>query len=342
MNKPGTKPTVSILIPTYNHEAYLGACLESVLAQTYGAWQAVVVDDASTDGTWALAQRYAARDSRIEVYTQTRRGLERLHETYNFALALAKGDLIAILEGDDVWLADKLERQVALHGDAMFSCGRTRIIGPAGERMTEFKPKTRPGSYSGAAFFAEIALRRAAVIPVSVLLSKAALFKLGGFVQTPAYPAVDVSTFAALLTRFPDEEVVFTDAILGCWRSHGENTTKRREAHIVSGVYEVALGGVRALPTSLQNDLDLSKKRIFAAHEPYLSGVYLGLLRQGLRARDRAQVFEFARRLWGLGTIKRRSQAVYGLVLFHLGLDMEHVFERVERFRRSSPVRSRG
>ncbi len=57
---------VSIVIPVYNVEAYLARCLDSILAQTYPAWEAILVDDKSTDGSWAVCQAYRQKDSRIQ------------------------------------------------------------------------------------------------------------------------------------------------------------------------------------------------------------------------------------------------------------------------------------
>ena len=58
-------PLVSVLTPVYNCEKYLRTCIESVLAQTYTNWEYVIVNNCSTDGTLAIAQEYAAADSRI-------------------------------------------------------------------------------------------------------------------------------------------------------------------------------------------------------------------------------------------------------------------------------------
>ena len=62
-----TLPVVSIVLPTYNGSTYLGEAIESCLAQTYPAWELIIVDDCSTDATPALLAQYAARDQRIRV-----------------------------------------------------------------------------------------------------------------------------------------------------------------------------------------------------------------------------------------------------------------------------------
>ena len=72
----------------------------------------IIVDDGSTDKTYEIARSFAENDQRIKVFTQQNVGIFRLAETYNFALSVAQGKYIAILEGDDVWVSEKLSFQV--------------------------------------------------------------------------------------------------------------------------------------------------------------------------------------------------------------------------------------
>lgn len=90
----------SIIIPVYNVEAYLRQCLDSVLGQTYGDFEAMCVNDGSTDGSLAILEEYAARDSRIRIISQPNRGLSAAR---NAGLLKATGEYILFLDSDD-WL----------------------------------------------------------------------------------------------------------------------------------------------------------------------------------------------------------------------------------------------
>ena len=108
-------PLVSILTPTYNHQLYIRQCIESVLAQTDERWEQIVLDDGSTDATGAIVSSF--KDERVRYVPQEHTGIEHLADTYNKGLAMARGELIAVLEGDDFWPPDKLERQIPAFAD---------------------------------------------------------------------------------------------------------------------------------------------------------------------------------------------------------------------------------
>jgi glycosyltransferase involved in cell wall biosynthesis len=108
-------PIVSIITPTYNHKNFIDKAIESVLAQTFSDWELIVVDDASTDQTPLIIEQYCQRDKRIKFLPHSFNwGKSRLADIYNQALELCKGKYIAILEGDDLWPAYKLEVQIPM------------------------------------------------------------------------------------------------------------------------------------------------------------------------------------------------------------------------------------
>ena len=108
----GSTPRVSVIVPSYNHSAYLPECLDSVLAQDYQEWELVVVDDRSPDNSFELLQAYAKKDSRIRVFQNPEN--KGAYATEQVALDLSKGSLIAVLNSDDLWRPGKLSRQVAM------------------------------------------------------------------------------------------------------------------------------------------------------------------------------------------------------------------------------------
>lgn len=125
-----SKPLISGIIIFLNEEKFLQDAIESVFAQTYDNWELLLVDDGSTDGSTAIALQYA------QLYPQKVRYLEHeghlnrgMSATRNLGIRHAKGKYIAFLDADDVWLAAKLEQQVAImesQPEAAMLYGRTQ------------------------------------------------------------------------------------------------------------------------------------------------------------------------------------------------------------------------
>lgn len=91
-------PKVSIVIPAYNTEKFIGKCIDSILCQTYSAFELIVVDDGSRDRTPEILDRYAASDSRIVVVHQSNRGVQ---EARNTAVRIATGEYLCFVDSDD-------------------------------------------------------------------------------------------------------------------------------------------------------------------------------------------------------------------------------------------------
>lgn len=92
------KPLISVIIPVYNVESYLEKCLSSILAQTYPNFEVLAVDDESPDGSLAIAESMAAKDSRLHVFTKKNGGVSSAR---NFGLDRAAGEYIAFMDSDD-------------------------------------------------------------------------------------------------------------------------------------------------------------------------------------------------------------------------------------------------
>lgn len=137
---PDQTPLISIIVPVYNGDAHLRACLDSALSQTLSSWELILVDDGSTDGTAAIADAYAQADSRISVYHRENGGVGAAR---NAGLDAANGELIAFLDADDILPTRSLEARLALLGDADMALARYgEFVSPRGEENAEPLPET--------------------------------------------------------------------------------------------------------------------------------------------------------------------------------------------------------
>lgn len=94
-------PKLSIIIPTYNVEKYISVCLESLRKQTFEDWEAIVVNDGSSDNSGIICNDFAKKDSRIKVYHQKNSGVSAAR---NFGLLKAEGEFITFVDSDDMLL----------------------------------------------------------------------------------------------------------------------------------------------------------------------------------------------------------------------------------------------
>jgi glycosyltransferase involved in cell wall biosynthesis len=176
-------PLVSIVIPAFNASATLDRALASVAAQSYPQWEAIVVDDASSDDTAALALRRG--DPRCRVIRRATRGGPAAAR--NDAIAAANGELIAFLDADDEWLPEKLARQVAVlatHSSVGLVACDMRAIHPDGSEGTSVFARQSPtaGPDAWKALLASSFLGTSAVLAPRRLVQD-----LGGFDDSLAF-----------------------------------------------------------------------------------------------------------------------------------------------------------
>jgi glycosyltransferase involved in cell wall biosynthesis len=169
-------PRVSVIVPAYNAAWCVGEAVESIVAQTYSDWEAIVVDDGSTDDTSAVAR---GRDPRIRVVrSDVNRGLAA---SRNAGLAAARGELVALLDADDAWLPEYLESQVGLQertGAEIVCCDALLLDG---KRLLDETYADRFGPPDADGPITAASLLRANRIFISVLLEREAVAQAGGF-----------------------------------------------------------------------------------------------------------------------------------------------------------------
>lgn len=106
------QPLISVIVPNYNGCRFLSQAIDSVLAQTYPYFELIVVDDCSGDNSPEIVREKARRDSRVRLIAlEENRGVANAR---NVGIRAAAGDYIALLDNDDFWTEDKLERQLRL------------------------------------------------------------------------------------------------------------------------------------------------------------------------------------------------------------------------------------
>ncbi|MBB5346589.1 glycosyltransferase [Desulfoprunum benzoelyticum] len=125
-------PLVSVIIPAYNHERFIGAAVESVLGQTCADLELIVIDDGSRDRTGEVVQSYT--DLRLSYYHQEN---QDAFNTINRGLGLARGEYTAILNSDDVYALDRLQRLVEYRNETGAECLFTDVI-PISDEGEEF------------------------------------------------------------------------------------------------------------------------------------------------------------------------------------------------------------
>lgn len=107
-----TEPLISVIMPAYNAERFIAEAICSVQTQTYENWELLILDDGSSDQTCSIAEKFARQDSRIRLLKNEKNmGVAR---TRNRGFDLCRGELVALLDSDDVWHEDKLARQLDL------------------------------------------------------------------------------------------------------------------------------------------------------------------------------------------------------------------------------------
>ena len=130
------KPIVSVVMPLYNGEAFIAESIRSVMQQAFQDWELIVVDDASSDNSVRHVKTLCAQDDRIRLIEQEHNSGAAVAR--NTAIECAQGRYIAFLDGDDLWLPHKLERQLAFMQEvgAGFSYSAYERISEAGEYLT--------------------------------------------------------------------------------------------------------------------------------------------------------------------------------------------------------------
>lgn len=213
------KPLVSILIPSYNHGAFLPAALESALGQSYSPIEIIVVDDGSSDGSLSIAEAYAARyPSVIRVFTHPGRDNKGSSATINHAFENSRGEYISPFASDDVLYPDKLERQVTFlqnNPEVSLAYGYVDIIDDRGVKCGEILSD----DFSHAPDLVERLIVGNRFPGCSIMIRRGCLEKVGLWDESLIYSDWELWIRIASQSR-----VGFLGYPLAMYRMHGYNT----------------------------------------------------------------------------------------------------------------------
>jgi len=217
-----------------------------VIAQTHPSWEQIVVDDGSTDGTPDVMRRCA--DPRVRYVRREHRGIERLPETYNDLLSQCRAPLVAILEGDDYWPADKLATLLPAFDDpdVVLAYGTTEVVGdtrgigtptiPTPSFSRRFPPGALVNEPRGQAALAMMDPHALTfTYPVSVIVRRSALERIGGFQARPGLPVTDFPTFLRLCL---EGRFHYEPRTMGYWRVHSAGYSRAAGASILPAVLD--------------------------------------------------------------------------------------------------------
>jgi glycosyltransferase involved in cell wall biosynthesis len=225
-----TVPVVSVVIPTYNHARFLKGALQSVVQQTFRDWEAIVVNNYSEDETEQIVAGFD--DSRIRLVNFRNHGI--IAAARNHGIGLARGQLIAFLDSDDLWYPGKLQHCIdRIDGAADAVChGEVWVHEGAGRRNVLYGPRARTTYMS-------LLYEGNALSTSAVVVRKSLLDQVGGFSEDPKMVTAEDYELWIRLARARCRFAV-TDRILGEYLLHSGNHSKAvmRHFHAVLAVLE--------------------------------------------------------------------------------------------------------
>lgn len=234
------EPLVSAVVPAYNAAAFVERTLNSARAQTWPELEILVVDDGSRDDTANIVSRLAEADPRIRLLQQENKGVSAAR---NLGIGHARGEYIALLDADDIWMPQKIERQMQV-----FQAGSPRI-GLVYTRSVRIFEDGRPPVYSrgneveAEAFFTLLTgnfLQNAS----TPLIRRACFDKVGVFSleyrKQQAQGCEDWDMYLRIAEHY--EFGLVREYLTGYWQSAGSMSSNRDGMH---RSYRLLMGGVR-------------------------------------------------------------------------------------------------
>ncbi|MBF0343298.1 MAG: glycosyltransferase [Nitrospirae bacterium] len=248
------KPLVSVIIPTYNHETYIGEAIESTLLQTYSEIEVIVIDNFSNDNTEAIVNSYVEKDQRLHYKKFNNKGIIGLSR--NLGIKMARGDYVAFLDSDDIWFTNKLEKvmnvfaknkwvDLVCHDEYHVKGQSKDIIGK--------------GIYGPYKTYEQLLFKGNALSTSAVVVRKNKLFEAGLFSED--FNVVTAEDYDLWLKLSKISQIFYLHEILGCWRVHALSNSNNIDRHI-NNVLNVLHSHLSKWPNKNLRYKHLQRKRI--------------------------------------------------------------------------------
>ena len=251
------EPFISICVPAYRAESYLAETLASVRALTFPDWELIVTVDGSRDSTEKIVQDFAATVSQGVRYTRhdANRGLPA---TRNTGLSAARGQWLALLDADDVWRSDHLERCLAVapaSGPALVFGGSSIFDTTTGQEIERREPPNGPiDGLTGALFDGQLIIQ-----PAAAMFNRAAYSLVGGF--DSRFPICNDFDYWLRCGR-AGVSFFYNGALTLRYRKH-PGAMSRKSAALIAESAEVLLVNSRGFPGRKPADARRAARRRF-------------------------------------------------------------------------------
>lgn len=305
-------PTISVVIPVYNCESYIGEALKSVQTQNVQDLEIIVVNDGSTDGTLSVAESFAERDRRIRIISQANSGKPAVAR--NVGLSHSTGEYVCFLDGDDLFLPGKLEKQLEIFQ----RFPQLSIIFHDIRLLYEDNPHA-PGSYLSNAGFTALAKDYMAHVQGIFYLCRENFYNFISVYFLSIHTSAVMATRSCLdaqSTWFPEEvtigedadlwfrlalsnRVAYVDEVLSCYRQHSTSITSNMANYLEGSILIHRRNLERGQHVFTSEEKDRYETKIWSYHWHYgyllYSNYRMNLARQeyinALRLKFRKKAF---------------------------------------------------
>ena len=215
---------VSVVIPTFNQGHFLQEALRSVINQTYRKWEAIVVNNYSTDNTSAVVSEF--NDSRIVLIEYANLGV--IARSRNVGISNCRGEYVAFLDSDDLWEPTKLERSLEVLSKGVdLVCHAERWFGGGSpDRIVRYGPASR-------ATYRSLLIEGNCISTSATVVRHSVLAELSGFRDSPSLITTeDYDLWLRIAQR--GSAIEFIDDVLGSFRRHNASASSAHQRHLAA------------------------------------------------------------------------------------------------------------